>query len=59
MRRSIIGLCLLAVAVDVPVNLYIADFGNETIRRVDALLPFITTGCGNGILCLSYRLSTC
>jgi sugar lactone lactonase YvrE len=37
------------VAVDASGNLFIADFGNKRIRRVDATTGTITTVAGNGI----------
>ena len=38
------------VAVDSANNLYIADFGNHRIRKVDAATGIITTVAGNGTL---------
>jgi uncharacterized protein (TIGR03437 family) len=40
-----------AVAVDSAGNVYIADAGNERIRRVDASTGIITTIAGNGTCC--------
>jgi sugar lactone lactonase YvrE len=37
-----------SVAVDAAGNLYIADYGNSAIRRVDATTQTITTVAGNG-----------
>ena len=36
------------IAIDAAGNLYIADFGNNRIRRVDAATGFITTVAGTG-----------
>ncbi len=38
----------LGVTVDFAGNLYIADTGNQRIRKVDAVTGFITTVAGNG-----------
>jgi len=38
------------VALDSVGNLFIADSGNQRIRRVDAVTGFITTVAGNGII---------
>ena len=37
-----------AVAVDLTGNVFISDFGNSVIRRVDAVTGIITTFAGNG-----------
>jgi sugar lactone lactonase YvrE len=41
------------VAVDASGNLFVADEGNERIRRVDAATGIITTVAGNGTYCSS------
>jgi streptogramin lyase len=41
--------CPRGVAVDSAGNLFIADYGNQRIRRVDAVTGVITTVAGNGI----------
>jgi len=38
-----------SVAVDSTGNLYIADFGNQAVRRVDASTQVITTVAGSGV----------
>ncbi len=39
-----------SVAVDSTGNLYIADFGNQAVRRVDVSTQVITTVAGSGVL---------
>jgi sugar lactone lactonase YvrE len=43
----------VGVAVDNAGNLFIADSGNDRIRRVDAATQVITTAAGNGSCCYS------
>jgi hypothetical protein len=42
-----------ALAIDASGNLFIADFGNARVRRVDAKTGIITTVAGNGVSGLS------
>jgi len=39
-----------AVCTDASGNVYIADYGNHCIRKIDAITGIITTICGNGTL---------
>jgi len=47
-----------AVALDQKGNLYIADTGNNVIRRLDAITGIITTVAGNGTACAK-NTNTC
>jgi hypothetical protein len=47
-----------AVAVDATGNIFIGDYGNSVVRRVDAVSGVITTVAGNGSSCFP-TTSTC
>ena len=53
-----IGEYIFDLAVDAAGNLYIADYGNNVIRRVDAATQIITTIAGTGP-CAGYPGSAC
>jgi hypothetical protein len=50
--------CCQDIALDSSNNLFIADFHNERIRRIDAVTGIITTICGNGSKASSTSTST-